>query len=173
MTLVPETKDLILRKAKMEDWKAMYVNIWSHPESAKYMVWDVTSTEEDAISRIERTITYQTAHDYHWTVVEKASGQPIGWVGMEKHSDDVWGETGIALGPAFTGKGYGKQLLNFLTEYARETLGAKRFVACCRRENLVSKRLQLSCGFTYTHSEEVFHPRDQIPYTLDHYAKEL
>lgn len=170
---MPETKDLIIRKAVMEDWKDMYHNIWGQPQSAKYMVWNITTTEADAVARMKRTIAYQAAHDCHWTVVEKASGQAIGWVGMEKHSDGVWGETGIAIGPAFTGKGYGKQLLTFLTDYAKENLGAKRFVACCRRENLVSKRLQLSCGFSYTHSEEVMHPRDHIPYTLDHYAKEL
>ena len=168
-----ETKDLIIRKASMEDWQAMYRNIWSQPESAKYMVWSVTTSEADAVARMESTMNYQASHDYHWTVVEKASAQAIGWVGMEAHSEAVWGETGIAIGPAFTGRGYGKQLLNFLTDYARDHLGAKRFVACCRRENLVSKRLQLSCGFVYTHSEEVFHPRDNILYNLDYYAKEL
>lgn len=170
---MPETKDLILRKATMDDWKAMYKNIWRHPESAKYMVWDVTSTEDAAKARMERTMAFQAAHDYHWTVVEKATGQAIGWAGMAKHSDGIWNETGIALGPAFTGKGYGKQLLTFLTDYARDTLGAKRFIACCRRENVISKKLQLSCGFTYTHSEEVISPRDNTPYILDYYAKEL
>ena len=170
---MPETKDLLLRKAVLDDWQAMLRNIWSHPESAKYMVWNVTTTEEDAVARMERTIAYQASHDFHWTVVEKASGQAIGWAGMAKHSEGVWGETGVALGPAFTGKGYGKQILNCLTDYARDHLGAKRFVGCCRRENLASKALQLSCGFTYTHSEEVFHPRDHILYTLDHYEKQL
>ena len=68
-----ETKDLILRKAVLEDWKAMYRNIWSQPESAKYMVWDVTESEEAAVSRMERTIAFQAKHDYHWTVVEKDS----------------------------------------------------------------------------------------------------
>jgi len=170
---MPETKDLILRKAVFEDWQAMYCNIWSQPESAKYMVWDVTESEEAAICRMERTIAFQAAHDYHWTVVEKASGQAIGWAGMAERSAGVWGETGIALGPAFTGKGYGTQILNFLTDYARDRLRAKEFVASCRRENLISQKLQLSCGFTYTHSEEVIHPRDGILYILDHYHKYL
>lgn len=170
---MPETKSLILRKAVLEDWLAMYRNIWSQAESAKYMVWNVTDSEEAAIARMERTIAFQTAHDYHWTVVEKASGQAIGWAGMEQLFAGVWGETGIAIGPAFTRKGYGKQILNALTDCARDDFGASRFVACCRRENVPSKNLQLSCGFTYTHSEEKFHPRDQIPYILDYYEKIL
>lgn len=170
---MPETKNLILRKAVIDDWQNMLRNIWSHPESAKYMVWDVTSTEEAAIARMERTIAYQAAHDYHWTVVEKSSGQAIGWAGMEKLSDGVWRETGIAIGPAFTGKRYGKQILNCLTDYARDHLGAKHFVGCCRKENVASRRLQLGCGFTFTHNEEVIHPRDGITYTLEYYKKEL
>ena len=170
---MPETKDLILRKAVLEDWADMYRNIWSQPESAKYMIWDVTVSEEAAIARMERTIAFQTAHDYHWTVAEKASGQAIGWAGMEQVSAGVWGETGIAIGAAFTGKGYGKQILNALTDYAGEHLGANRFVASCHRGNLPSKYMQLSCGFSYTHSEEKFHPRDKIQYILDHYEKNL
>ena len=168
-----ETQDLILRKAVLEDWQNMYRNIWSRPESAKYMVWSVTTSEDDAIARMERTIAFQASHEYHWTVVEKSSGQAIGWAGMEPLTSGVWGETGIAIGPDFTGKGYGKQILNALTDYARDQFEATRFVACCRSENLVSKKMQMGCGFTYTHSEEVIHPRDQISYTLDYYAKEL
>ncbi len=40
-----ETKDLILDKAKFSDWKEMYYNVWSQPESAKYMVWDITTKQ--------------------------------------------------------------------------------------------------------------------------------
>jgi len=170
---MPETKDLILRKAVLSDWQSMYRNIWSRPESAKHMVWDVTASEEDAVARMERTIAFQSAHDYHWTVVEKSSGQAIGWAGMQQRSPGVWSETGIAIGPDFTGKGYGKQLLQFLTNYARDELGATEFTACCRPENIPSQRMQLACGFAYTHSETVIHPRDQVPYVLDHYAKDL
>ena len=170
---MPETKDLLLRKGVLDDWKDMFRNVWRHPESAKHMAWSVTETEADAIARMERTIAFQAAHEYHWTVVEKASGQAIGWAGMQLVSEGVWSETGIALGPAFIGKGYGTQLLNFLTNYARDELGAKTFLACCNSENIVSKKLQLRCGFTYSHSEKAIHHRDRIPYTLDHYKKEL
>ena len=170
---MPETKDILLRKAVMEDWEPMYRNIWSQLESAKFMVWDVTESEEAAIARMERTIAFQASHDHHWTVVEKASGQAIGWAGIAVLSPGVCGETGIAIGPAFTGKGYGKQILNALTDYARDRLGAKKFIACCRPENLASRKMQLGCGFTYTHSEKVIHPRDQVPYTLEYYEKIL
>ena len=34
-----ETKDLILDKGKIEDWKALYENVWKHEETARYMMW--------------------------------------------------------------------------------------------------------------------------------------
>ena len=84
-----------------------------------------------------------------------------------------WSMSRFMIGKQFQGKGYGKQLLNCLTDHARDHLGAKRFVACCRKENMASKGMQLSCGFSYHHSEEVVHPRDGYTYTLDYYEKEL
>ena len=169
---MPETKDLILRKAAMGDWQDMLHNIWSHPESAKYMVWNLTTTKEAAVARMERTIAYQATHDYHWTVVEKASGQAIGWAGMEEKEPGLWSETGVALGPDFTGKGYGTQILNAMTNLSREK-GGKRFLGCARRENLASQKLQLRCGFTHTRSEEAIHHRDGVPCVYEHYEKEL
>ena len=51
-----ETKELVLGKAKFEDWEAMYRNVWSRPEAAKYMMWTVTADEEGAKERIKRSI---------------------------------------------------------------------------------------------------------------------
>ena len=51
-----ETNSLILAKAKFSDWKAMYYNVWSHSESAKYMSWNITTSEEGAQIRIQRKI---------------------------------------------------------------------------------------------------------------------
>ena len=43
-----ETDDIVLRKAKFEDWESMHKNVWSRPETAKYMQWQITKTEESA-----------------------------------------------------------------------------------------------------------------------------
>ena len=37
MKAMIETQSLILDKAKFADWKEMYDNVWSRPESARYM----------------------------------------------------------------------------------------------------------------------------------------
>lgn len=172
--IVLETKDLIIKKARQQDWRAMYYNLWSHAESARYMLWNVTTSEKDAIARMERTIAFEASHEYNWLVYEKATDQAIGFAGLEVLEEGVCGENGIAIGPAFTRRGYGKQILNALVDFSKEHLGAKKFVACCRTQNEASRRLQQACGFTFSHySEEMEDPRTGEKYILEYNIKEL
>lgn len=169
---MPETKDLILRHPDQEDWRDMYRNLWRHPESARFMLWDVTQNEEDARARMARTIAFQAGKPL-WTVFEKKSGQAIGFGGIEVLSKTLCCEAGIAIGPDFVGQGYGKQILNALTEYAKTELGAEQFQACCRKENGPSRGMILGCGFRFTHTEEKTDPRDGSRYIIEYYIKEL
>ena len=168
-----ETKDLIIKKCEQKDWKDLYNNIWRHSESAKYMLWNVTTSEEAAKERMERTLAYEAAHPYSWMVYEKKSGQAIGWAGMEEIEDGVYEDQGIAIGPAFVGKGYGKQIVNAMVDFARDELGAKKMVLSYRSQNIASRRLQESCGFRYYHSEERVDPRNGEPYIIEYTVKEL
>ena len=100
-----ETERLILDKAKFSDWEEMYRNVWSHPESARYMEWTITTSEEAAKIRIMKTIAFQKEHD-SYLVYEKASGMAIGFSGVEKIEPYIYQEIGICLGPDFVGKGF-------------------------------------------------------------------
>lgn len=168
---MPETKDLILRHPVMEDWKGMYRNLWSHPESAKYMLWDVTTSEYEAKKRMERSIQFQKGKTC-WFVYEKDSGAAIGFAGLQEVSPGVFEETGIAVGPAYVGRGYGKQLLNCLCGLAKE-MGGNKMIACCRNENLPSKGMIQGCGFSYTHKEDRTDPRNGENYILLFFEKVL
>lgn len=81
-----ETKNLILDKAKFSDWKEMYENVWSRPESARYMAWKVTTTQEDAKLRIMQTIEFQNNHDVY-TVYEKKMKHLTDW---QRSLDSPW-----------------------------------------------------------------------------------
>lgn len=166
-----ETKDLILGKAKYEDWKPMYCNVWSRPETAEHMKWKVTAGEDAARERIERTIIWQETHD-SWLVYEKSSGQAVGFAGVKEVRPHVYEETGIALGPEYVGKGYGKQVLQLLLEYCISS-GGEAFYYSTRAANLPSKALALSCGFVYQHTEQKTDERNGKPYALETYKKNL
>lgn len=168
-----ETKDLIIKKAVQEDWGDMYENLWSHAESAKYMLWNVTASKEDAIDRMKRTVDFEKKEKYALLVYEKSTGHAIGFAGMREVETGVYEKLGVALGPNYTGKGYGKQILNALVDEAFKHCRANKFIACCRTENLSSRNLQLSCGFHFSHNEERIDPRNGEKYVLEYYVKEI
>lgn len=167
-----ETKDLILDKAKFSDWEGMYHNVWSHPESAKYMLWKVTTSESDARVRIQKTIEYQKNHDTY-VVYEKAGGNPIGFAGIEKAAPAIYGETGICLGPDYVGKGFGRQILRALIQYCKENFGATEFLYSAREKNEAANRLAVSLGFTLIASEPKTDSRDGHSYNLLKYSLKL
>lgn len=166
-----ETKDLILRKGVFEDWTNLYENIWRHEESARYMLWTPTTCEEDAKARMERTIAYERDHDGGFIIVERKSGKAIGFAGITQISPGVYEDTGIAIGPAFTRRGYGLQAVNALVSFAFGQLGAERFIYSCRLGNEPSRKLALACGFVYTHREDRTDPRNSKAYILEFYEK--
>ncbi len=167
-----ESKRLILKHPDFSDWVPMLHNVWCHKETARYMLWSITTNEADAQERMRRSIVYQQSHTA-WMIYEKESGQPIGFAGFCELEEGVFEDTGIALGPAFVGKGYGKETLNLLTQIAKAEYGAVRFIASCRSENKASRRMILGCGFRFTHQEDRTDPRDAAPYILEFYEKEL
>ncbi len=163
-----ETKDLILRKARLEDWEGMYLNVWRHKDCARHMLWRVCGSEAEAKSRIEKTIEYQKNHDTY-VVCEKESLKVIGFAGIERVSEGIFAETGICIGVDFQGKGYGKQVLTCLIEYVKEKHGAKEFLFSARKANEAAKGLASSLGFDFIGSEEKTDIRSGQAYTLQKY----
>lgn len=166
-----EAKDIRLEKAKQEDWQDLYRNLWSRPESARYMLWQVTENEDAAKVRMEKSVSFQRAHEAY-TIYEKKSGQAIGFAGMTEVRPHVYEDTGIAIGPDYTGKGYGKQALRLLMERAA-SLGAREFICSARSQNTASKALIASLGFSYFETQERTDTRDQSTYKLEFFNRLL
>ncbi|MCI8593798.1 MAG: GNAT family N-acetyltransferase [Oscillospiraceae bacterium] len=166
------TESLILDKAKFSDWKAMYCHVWSQPESAKYMEWDITENEEKAKIRIIKTIAFQKEHDTY-LVYERSSGEAIGFAGVERISPHIYQEAGICLGPNYVGKGLGKQILQGLIRYCKEEFGAREFLYSTREENRASNRLAQSMGFALVSSTLKADRKDGHSYRYLQYSLKL
>lgn len=162
-----ETAHLVLKKATLDDWKNICDNLWSHADSAKYMLWEPTLTEEAAIARMKRTLAFQKNHKYALFVYEKKTGQAIGFAGMREIEAGIYEETGIAIGPLFSGNGYATEILAALVDEAGRN-GARQFQSSCRTENGASHRVQEKCGFQFSHFEACIDPRTEKPYVLEH-----
>ena len=160
-----ETNRLLLRKAAETDLD-IYDNLWRHEESARYMLWSVTTDIEEAKERLKRSILFQRTNKYAFFVCEKSSGKIIGFAGMKELESGVYEDTGIALGPDFVRKGYGTEILKAFIEEVR-TCGARKFIASCRKQNLPSHFLMMKCGLSHSHDEDRTDPRDGSPYVLE------
>lgn len=167
-----ETNRLQLKHPVFSDWERMYRNLWRHQESAKYMLWNVTTSAEEAQERMRRSIAFQEGKPA-WFVYEKSSGEPMGFAGFREVEPGVFEDTGIAVGPAFVGKGYGKEILNLLTRIAKEEYGAQQFIASCRSRNSASRGMILGCGFRFSHDENRIDHRNGTEYILEFYEKAL
>ncbi len=165
--VVLEAKDVILKKGVFEDWKDLLENIWSSEETSRYMLWSPTYTEDEAKDRMNRTLDFEQKHKYALLIYEKKSMKAIGFAAMKEIEPGVYDEMGIGLGPSFVGKGYGKQVLIALITEAFVNCGATKFLASNRSQNIASKRLQMSVGFVYDHSEDKIDPRNDEPYTIE------
>ena len=91
---------------------------------------------------------------------------------MTEIKPHVYEDTGIAIGPDYTGKGYGKQTLRLLMERAA-SLGAREFICSARSQNAASKALIASCGFSYCDTQKRTDPRDQSTYKLEFFSRLL
>ena len=163
---VLETKDLILRKARLDDVVSIYQNYWSDAESAKFMLWKVTPNLDVAQEKLERSINFQK-DKIAYIIEEKKSGKVIGSAGVIEIEPGVFDDAGIGFGIPFTGKGYGKQVLYCFMKYLFDVLEAKKFFCSCFRENINSAKLQKSMGFEYFGTTEKVRPFDGYEYLCD------
>ena len=77
MYRILEGEHIILRKAKTEDHKSMLKNVWSDEAVFRWMLFQPTFTEEEAVNRCQRSIDFQKSH-YAWFVARKDTDEAIG-----------------------------------------------------------------------------------------------
>jgi RimJ/RimL family protein N-acetyltransferase len=122
-----------------------------------------------------RTLEFEKKEKYGLVVYLKTEQglEAIGWAAMREAEPGIYEDMGIAVGPAFVRKGYGKQILNALCEEAKKQ-GAMEFRCSYREKNIASKALQDACGFIFDFkSEEKTDPRNGEKYYLINTKKML
>jgi RimJ/RimL family protein N-acetyltransferase len=122
----------------------------------------------EAVDRMSKTIEFQKDR-IAYCVYEKQSEQAIGFAGMQEIGAGIYEDSGIGIGSKFVRRGYGQQILRALVNYCFEELEAIRIICSCRSENIASKKMQLSCGFQYSHSQAMTDKRNGLGYTLEFY----
>ncbi len=83
-----ETQRLILRRYRPSDAQAVYENWASDPEVARFWSWEPHKDVHVTENLIDGWIAaYAQPNYYHWAVVLKATGQPVGYVYLDEHDE--------------------------------------------------------------------------------------
>lgn len=163
-----ETNNLILRKAKKDDLEYIWNNIWIDDDIASNMLWKPTKTREDAITRLDRTIEYQSKN-YSYFICLKSNDEPIGFAGIVEKEPGIYEESGICICRKYQKNGYAKEVVNVLKILVFEKLSANRFLYGCFSTNEPSRKVCLSQGFKYLNSSNVTRDWDNKEFVVDYY----
>ena len=103
----------------------------------------------------------------------KSPGEAIDFAAMREAEPCIFEEMGIAIGPDFVQKGYGKQIIEAFCSEAKKC-GATSFRASYRIGNTASAKLLETCGFAFDHdSEERTDPRNGEKYIVRNVCRNL
>ncbi|WP_316788964.1 GNAT family N-acetyltransferase [Pedobacter frigoris] len=155
MKVFAETDRIILREIVMGDAPAMF-EMDSDPEVHRYLGNNPVKTIseiEDAILFIRKQYT-----DFgigRWAIVDKATGEFLGWGGLKYRTDTVIGHTGFydvgyRLLRKFWGMGYATESAKASVKYAFEKLKLDSVYAMADVENAASRNALLKTGLKIT-----------------------
>lgn len=150
-TQMIETDRLILRKAVREDAQPMFRNWANDPEVTRFLTWPVHESIEVTQSVIERWLAgYEKDDYYHWMIVLKEIGQPIGSISAVHLRDDIAEiEIGYCIGKAWWHRGIMPEALGAVMEFLFCQVGMNRIEAKHDTNNPRSGAVMKKCAMTY------------------------
>jgi RimJ/RimL family protein N-acetyltransferase len=147
-----ETDRLVLRRFTGDDVDNLYA-LDNDPEVMRYLTGGITTSREEVEQDyLPAFLSYYTRFEGYgfWAVIEKTTGQFLGWFHLRPRSQDPVDEPelGYRLRREAWGKGYGTEGARALIHKAFTELGAQRVVATAFRENHASRRVMEKAGMT-------------------------
>lgn len=153
MPAIIETPRLIIREITFDDLQGMF-ELDSDVEVHRYLGNDCVKSIDESEKLI--AFIHQQYLDNgigRWAMVEKHSGNFIGWTGFKFIAETINGHSGYYdLGyrmlPRYWGKGYATESAKACLNYGLETLKLKPIYAMTNAENTASKNVLMKTGFT-------------------------
>ena len=166
-----ETSRLILRRAVREDAEPMFRNWATDPEVTKYLTWPPHENVEVTQNLLERWITeYEKDDYYHWMIVLKEIGEPIGSLLVSTAGRAQSAHIGYCIGQKWWHKGIMPEAVKAVIKYLFEEVGYHRVEAMHDPNNPNSGRVMRKCGMKYEGTTHASDKNNQGICDADHYA---
>ena len=151
MTIILETKRLLLRHLVMDDLDALFA-LYRDDEIRHYFP-EGTLTYEETKEELE---WFLNGHPFHpelglWATIYKETGQFIGRCGLLPWTIDGCYEVEVAylLDKKYWGQGLATEAAQALVQYGFEHLGLPRLICLIERENQASIRVATKIGMRF------------------------
>jgi [ribosomal protein S5]-alanine N-acetyltransferase len=154
-----ETERLILRELILSDAEGMF-ELDSDPEVQRFLgnnpVTDIAQSH-DVIEFVRQQ--YKENGIGRWAMVEKSSGDFMGWTGLKLFTQEVNGhinyyDVGYRLIPRYWGKGYATESAIASVDYGFRELKAKEIIGTVDPQNFASKKVLEKAGLRYVETFE-------------------
>ena len=148
MKQILETPRLLLREMSLADLDFVAAML-ADPEVMRY--YPKCYSREEAETWIERQMKRYARHGHGlWLVLDKASGQPVGQVGLLIQNVQGVEEKEVAylIHRPFWRQGFATEAARACRDYAFEVLGRQRVIALIRPENVPSQGVAVKLGMT-------------------------
>lgn len=165
MRAVLETDRLRLRELVRDDIDFV-AEMLGHPEVNRY--YERQFDRADAAAWIDRQIgRYEADGHGLWLAVERATGAPVGQVGLaaQEVEGDRLPEIGWLLHRPYWGRGYATEAAAGVRDAAFERWGYPRVISLIRPENLASQRVAGRLGMA-AGRRVLFHGFEHIVFGL-------
>lgn len=149
VTQTLETKRLILRKIKAEDYKQMYENWACREECSRFFPWSAATDIEVYKNRVLTWVdSYKDDFYFNWLIELKEPKEAIGIINLhDVDTEHRSAETSYILAPEHWGKGLMTEALKCVLRYAFEALELNRVGADVFEGNVASEKVLEKCGF--------------------------
>ena len=148
-TMQLETQRLLLRRFTEQDIPAMFKNWASHPAVTRCLTWVSHRSEKETRAVVEGWLQqYKHKDFYEWAIVEKATGQLIGSIGLVGGGSRKCWEAGYCLGEQWWNLGYATEALRAVLDFAVKKVGYRRVMAKHAVENPASGRVMQKAGMS-------------------------
>jgi len=149
-----ETQHLILRDIRNEDREGLF-RLDSDPLVHRFLGNNTISelSEAEHVVNIIRE-QYESNKIGRWAVIEKESGDFIGWSGLkfireEENGHKDFYDVGYRLIPAYWGKGYATETCLAALDYGFKTFEMDKIIGTANELNLASIRVLNKCGLKF------------------------
>lgn len=149
-----ETERLLLRELNETDTEGMF-ELDSNPEVHTYLGSHQTIHKIEEASKIIEQVRLQYKENGigRWAVIEKESGEFVGWSGLKLEKGlpnySPYYDLGYRFIPKFWGKGYATETAKFALQHGFLQLNLPLINATAQEPNIASNKVLRKVGFQF------------------------